>query len=465
MAKESALLWVVDDDEAVLHTARLFLRQFFTDVRGLTSPEGIPALMEEAYPEVVLLDMNFKPGETDGNEGLRWLREIKKRSPHTSVILNTAYGEVSLAVEALKDGATDFIEKPWKNEKLLATVRTALTLHRKSNQVERLQTQQKQVQADANQQFTGFVGNSPALQRVKSLIQKVAPTDANILILGENGTGKEVVARAIHQHSLRHEEVFMGVDLGAVQENLFESELFGHKKGAFTDASQDRAGRFETASGGTLFLDEIGNLPAASQSKLLTVLQNREVTPVGANRPVSIDIRLIAATNMPLYEMVEEQTFRQDLLYRINTVEITLPPLRERKEDIPALAEHFLNAFSKKYQKVGLKLHEQAHNQLQKYAWPGNVRELQHTIERAVILTEGSQITTDDFLLRSSQDDESTSFHDQLSLEEMEAAYIKHTLQKNQGNVSKTAKDLGLTRTAMYRRLHKHGFIQEEDAT
>ena len=463
MALEDARLWVVDDDDAVLHTARLFLRQFFTDVRGLTHPDGIPALLEETTPEVVLLDMNFRPGETDGKEGLRWLREIKKRSPHTSVVLITAYGDVGLAVEALKDGASDFVEKPWKNEKLLATVRSALNLHRQNLEVSRLREQQVQVQSDRQGRFQDFVGNSAAMQRVKDLIAKVGPTDANVLILGENGTGKEVVARALHQHSSRASEIFMPVDLGAIQHTLFESELFGHSKGAFTDARTDRAGRFETASGGTLLLDEIGNLTPELQSKLLTVLQSRQVTRVGTNKAIEVDVRLICATNMPLYEMVEEQRFRQDLLYRINTVEIILPPLRDRREDIPLLIKHFVKIYGRKYQKKDLEISADAMGMLSQYGWPGNVRELQHAAERAVILGEGPKLSARDFLLRNSAQEPQVSFEDKLTLEEMEGAYIRHTLERNQGNVTQTAKDLGLTRTAMYRRLHKFGILGEDE--
>ncbi|MEL6536112.1 MAG: sigma-54 dependent transcriptional regulator [Bacteroidota bacterium] len=463
MALEEARLWVVDDDDAVLHTARLFLRQFFTEVRGLTHPDGIPALLEETTPEVVLLDMNFRPGDTDGKEGLRWLRELKKRSSNTSVVLTTAYGDVGLAVEGLKEGASDFVEKPWKNEKLLATVRAALDLHRNRQEVDRLRDRQEQVQADNHGAFQDFIGESPAMQRVKALIEKVAPTDANVLILGENGTGKEVVAHALHQHSLRAKEILMGVDLGAIQDSLFESELFGHVKGAFTDARQDRPGRFETASGGTLFLDEIGNLTPALQSKLLSVLQNRQVTRVGANKPKEIDVRLVCATNMPLYEMVEEQTFRQDLMYRINTVEIVLPPLRERREDIPLLLKHFMRSYAKKYKKGKMVLSSDAEKMLVDYPWPGNVRELQHAVERAVILAEGEILTQQDFGLRATENEPQQSFDVELTLEEMEGVYIRHMLDRNHGNVSQTAKNLGLTRTAMYRRLHKHGIISEDE--
>lgn len=451
-----AKILIVDDDRDILETARMFLKQEFTHVQLEQSPDRIPSLIRSTEYDVILLDMNFKIGVNDGEEGFYWLGEILKIDPQAVVILITAYGEVDLAVKAMKHGATDFVLKPWKNQKLLGTILSALQLHQSKKEVERLKVTQEKLSDDIDQPYMDFIGESPSIQRVRELIDRVAVTDADVLILGENGTGKELVARAIHRKSLRKNKVFINVDLGAITETLFESELFGHVKGAFTDARQDRPGRFELASGGTIFLDEIGNLSMALQSKLLTVLQNRKVQRVGSTNEIPVDFRLICATNMPLNEMVYEKKFRQDLLYRINTVEIRVPPLRERPDDIPSLSDHFLQVYGKKYKRTGMKIDKSIVQKMKKYYWPGNIRELQHSIERAVILTEGKNIETPELLIsltgvKPKQDQQPRT------LEEMEKLFILQSLDGNEGNVSQTAISLGMTRTALYRRMKKHG--------
>ncbi len=458
MEKELGKILIIDDDEDVLLAAKLLLKKHAQQVIIEKNPNKIPFLLNNDSYDVILLDMNFSKDITSGKEGFHWLNEILDRDPQAVVILITAFGDVEMAVKALKEGATDFVLKPWQNEKLLATLATASKLKQSYKEVDRLQKAKKQLEHDINQPFKDIIGNSPAMHSVYNLIDKVAQTDANILILGENGTGKELIARAIHQKSLRKDNVFIGVDMGAITETLFESELFGHKQGAFTDARADRAGRFEIAHQGTLFLDEIGNLSLPLQAKLLAVLQNREVTRLGTNTPIPIDIRLICATNMPIEEMVAENRFRQDLLYRINTVEIKLPPLRARVEDIPQLAEHFVAMYAKKYRKEISGLSEAALGHLRKYPWPGNVRELQHAIERAIIMTEHDQLNQEDFFfLTASSQPLPTSQTDNFNLDEIERNVIHRALEKHGGNISKAAKELGLTRASLYRRLEKHG--------
>jgi len=374
------------------------------------------------------------------------------------VILITAYGDVEMAVRSLKEGATDFVLKPWQNEKLIATLSSAVKLKRSYNEVDQLKQTKKRLEEDINQPFKDIIGESSAIKQVFSMIDKVAGTDANILILGENGTGKELIARAIHQRSHRIDNVFISVDMGAITETLFESELFGHKKGSFTDAKEDRAGRFEVANKGTLFLDEIGNLSMPLQSKLLTVLQNREVTRIGSNKSMSIDIRLVCATNTPIHEMVKDNTFRQDLLYRINTVELHLPPLRDRIDDIALLADHFVSIYSNKYRKQVTKVSPAAIKKLEKYRWPGNIRELQHAIERAIIMSEDTALNPDDFFFLSHGPEGSDEAGvDSFNLDEVERNVIQKVINQHGGNISKAAKDLGLTRASLYRRLEKHG--------
>lgn len=446
---------MIDDDEDVLLAAKMLLKKSNHQVIIEKNPNKIPFLLNNDSYDVILLDMNFSKDTTSGKEGFEWLKQIKERDPDAVVIMITAFGDVEMAVRALKEGATDFILKPWQNEKLVATISTAIKLKKSYNEVDKLRKAKQMLEEQISQPFRDIIGQSAALKEVFSLIDKVAKTDANVLILGENGTGKELVARAIHQKSMRKDNSFVAVDMGAITETLFESELFGHKKGSFTDAREDRPGRFELANGGTLFLDEIGNLSMSLQSKLLSALQSRQVTRVGSNQAIEVDIRLICATNMPLHQMVNEGKFRQDLLYRINTVEITIPPLSDRVDDIPMLATHFLNHYSKKYRKDVLSISPQAMNKLKKYPWPGNVRELQHAIERAVIMADSATLQESDFLFSRKGTDEIAS--DTLNLDEVEKAAVVKAIQLHNGNISKAAEELGLTRASLYRRMEKYG--------
>lgn len=452
---EEGSILIIDDDRDILETAKMFLKQEVERVIIEENPSRIHDHLAKQDFDVILLDMNFSKGINDGEEGFYWLQQILEVDPQAVVILITAYGEVDLAVKAMKLGATDFILKPWKNQKLLGTIRSAIQLRQSRKDLERAKLTQEKLSSDLDVGFTDFVGTSPAITRVRELIDRVAHTEADVLILGENGTGKELVARAIHRQSLRKDKVFISVDLGGITETLFESELFGHVKGAFTDAKQDKPGRFEIASGGTLFLDEIGNLSLPLQAKLLTVLQQRKIQRVGSNKEIPVDFRLICATNMPLYDMIVEKKFRQDLLYRINTVEIRVPPLRERAEDIELLANHFLNQYTKKYKRQPIKIDKTIFTKLKKYHWPGNIRELQHAIERAVILSEEKVIRSADLLIAHTPIKERES-NQQLTMDEMEKRFILQSLDENEGNVSQTAKALGMTRPALYRRMKKY---------
>ncbi len=447
---------VVDDDDDVLQAAKLFLKQHVAGVDTEKNPESIPNLIQNYDYDVVLLDMNFTEDVSSGKEGFKWLQKILELDSSLAVVLITAYGDIEKAVKAVKMGATDFVLKPWQNEKLMATINSALNLTQSRRQVDKLKTQQKQLSADIDQHYQNIIGQSAAMNKVFQAIEKVAKTDANVLITGENGTGKELVARALHRRSNRNEEVFISVDMGALPDNLFESELFGHTKGAFTGADDNRAGRFEIASGGTLFLDEIGNIPLQLQPKLLSVLETRKVTRVGSNKPADIDIRLICATNQPVQELVQKQQFRQDLLYRINTIEIHLPPLRNRTEDITLLADHFLKEYSQKYATDVQNISEPAITKLKKYNWPGNVRELEHSVERAVIMTDHHILQPEDFLLTSLGDQEPEVVFDDYNLEEVEKTVIRKALDKHEGNISKSAEELGLTRASLYRRIEKY---------
>ena len=456
MNKTKSRILVVDDDKDVLSTANMVLKQHFTEVITLEKPEKIPALIKEGNIDVVLLDMNFSPGITTGWEGIYWLKTIRELDPHVHVLMNTAYGDVKIAVRAMKHGAIDFIVKPWTREKLLATVKTTLDLKRSKEKVSRLKAEKKVLNQDLEKGYTDFLARSRAMKPVLTTIEKVAPTEAIVLILGDNGTGKELVAREIHRNSRRKENQFMKVDLGAFPETLFESELFGHVKGAFTDARESRPGRFEMASGGTLFLDEIGNLDVTMQAKLLTVLQSNYVTRVGSNTPTPVDVRIICATNKPIYRMVEEGIFRQDLLYRINTVEITLPPLRERKEDIPLLAFHYLGEYKRKYDKPGLKIGEDALDSLSAYLWPGNIRELQHAIERAVIMSEKDVLGPEDFMLPNRNRSGEVDLHSG-RINDIEKAAIVRALDKGYKNMDQVADEVGLSRSTLYRKMKKFG--------
>lgn len=452
---EGGKILMIDDDEDVLLAAKMLLKKSNHQVIIEKNPNKIPFLLNNDTYDVILLDMNFSKDTTSGKEGFEWLKQIKERDPDAVVIMITAFGDVEMAVRALKEGATDFILKPWQNEKLVATISTAIKLKKSYNEVDKLRKAKQMLEEQISQPFRDIIGQSAAIKEVFALIDKVAKTDANVLILGENGTGKELIARAIHQKSMRKDNSFVAVDMGAITETLFESELFGHKKGAFTDAREDRPGRFELANGGTLFLDEIGNLSLSLQSKLLSALQSRQVTRVGSNQSIEVDIRLICATNMPLNQMVKEGKFRQDLLYRINTVEITIPPLSDRIDDIPLLADHFLNHYAKKYRKEVLSIAPEAMNKLKKYPWPGNVRELQHAIERAVIMADSSTLQESDFLFSRKGSDSVTT--DSLNLDEVEKAAVVKAIQLHNGNISKAAEELGLTRASLYRRMEKYG--------
>ncbi len=457
MSAKYGKLLIIDDNEDLLFAARLFLKQHFALVQTETSPEKIPTLLAKEKFDVILLDMNFTEDVTSGHEGFFWLNRILDIDPSSVVILITAYADYDMAVRAIKEGAADFIVKPWQNEKLLATVSSAMALSRTQNEVSDLRETQKRLIDDLDQPFHDFIGKSESIRHVFVLIDKVAGTDANILITGANGTGKELVARAIHRKSDRSGKPFVRVDMGALTGTLFESELFGHVKGAFTDAKEDRPGRFEIASGGTLFLDEIGNLPLDLQAKILTALQNRQVIRVGSNKVREIDIRLICATNISLPDMVRAGTFRQDLLYRINTVEINIPPLKNRVDDIEPLAGHFLGTYGKKYRKDAVRISNAALEKLKRYDWPGNVRELQHSIERAVIMSGGKILQPEDFLLPRAGEGEKEFPLDDLNLEEMEKVVIRKALGRFGGNISLAARHLGLSRAALYRRLERYG--------
>jgi len=450
---------IVDDNEDVLRAARMFLKRHVRQIDIEKNPESIPTLLNNEQYDVILLDMNFTKDVSSGHEGFLWLEQILDIDPSAVVILITAYGDVQMAVKAIKEGATDFVLKPWENEKLLATIYSAMRLRETKMEVANLKSRQQLLSADADNKFQDIIGNSMVMQQVYKTIERVAGTDANVLVLGENGTGKEVIARSIHRNSLRAEEAFIGVDMGAISETLFQSELFGHVKGSFTDAKEDRPGRFEVAHKGTLFLDEIANLSLPLQAKLLSVLQSRQVTRVGSNKAKDIDIRLVCATNMPILDMVKDNKFRQDLLYRINTIEIEIPPLRNRLDDIPLLANHFLNLYERKYQKNVRTLSEAAMRMLQKYNWPGNVRELQHAIERAVIMCNGHVLNPEDFYFNTNtgRGEESNLNLEDYDLEEVEKILIRKVLKKYDGNITQAANELGLTRSSLYRRLEKYG--------
>jgi DNA-binding NtrC family response regulator len=457
MEEKIGRILAVDDNEDILFALKLLLRPHVELIETLPGPERIPEMMKKEDWDVILLDMNFTKDAISGQEGFDSLAEILVIDPHAVVVFITAYGDAEKAVKAIKMGATDFILKPWQNEKILATINSAISLRRTKLQAESLRKKQQEISAVLDQPFIDFIGQSPEMMDVFSTIKKVAATDANVLILGENGTGKELVARALYRNSMRKDEVFISVDLGSIAETLFESELFGHEKGAFTDAHKMKQGRFEIASGGTLFLDEIGNLTYPLQSKLLTVLERREITRVGSTKPIPIDVRLICATNINIHQDVAEGVFRQDLLYRVNTVEIHLPALRERTGDIPLLADHFLKVYSRKYRKPIRNIQSAAIKKLNHYNWPGNVRELQHAIERAVIMCEGSSLGPDDFILSSGVKSSGGLDFDSFNLEDIEKTVIEKVLKQNQGNVTQAATQLGLTRTSLYRRMEKHG--------
>ncbi|RIH66365.1 sigma-54-dependent Fis family transcriptional regulator [Mariniphaga sediminis] len=446
-------LLIVDDNKSIISALEMLLQDDFDEVKTITNPNQLPALLESGLYDLVLLDMNFTAGVNTGNEGLYWLSRIREIRPEMEVVLFTAYGDVELAVKALKKGAADFILKPWDNEKLKATLRNVLKLQQSKKEIKKLKQKESALKSEINREKHFIIAQSPQMLHVLNLVRRVAKTDANVLITGDNGTGKELIARELHRHSKRSDEIMVGVDMGAVSETLFESELFGHKKGAFTDAREDRTGKIENANGGTLFLDEIGNLPLHLQPKLLSVLQNREVTPIGSNKPVPVDIRLICATNRNVTEMVAAGTFREDLLYRINTIQIEIPPLRERKKDIEAIAEYFLKIYCNKYRKPCSVISEAGWSKLIDYRWPGNVRELQHTIEKAVILSDKKELTPDDFFFNRTPHGMSDIFDGTIG--EMEEKMIVRALQKNGQNLSAAAEKLGITRQTLYNKMKK----------
>lgn len=455
MSKIDGKILVLDDDQGVLYTAKMILKQHFETVITEKDPQKLDFLLNQDRYDVIVLDMNFSYGLTSGKEGIKLLRKVLEKDPEAHVLMNTAYGDIDIAVEAMKEGAVDFLVKPWQKEKLLATVTAIYELSQAKRKLALAEAGQKIVVKDQQREFNDIISVSPAMKPIFEAIDKVAKTDANVLILGENGTGKELIARAIHNKSNRVDENFIKVDLGAVSESLFQSELFGHVKGAFTDARENRPGRFEIANKGTLFLDEIGNLSLSMQAKLLTAIQFKQITRVGSNKAIPLDTRLICATNMPLYEMVEEKGFRQDLLYRINTVEIKLPPLRERVEDIEPLARHFLKLYGKKYKKQRMRLNETTLTKLKAYSWPGNVRELQHAIERAIIMSNSHLLAPEDFLLVE-RPNQNVITSDTFNMEDMEKQAIQNAIRNAEGNLTKAAKALGLGRSTLYRKMEKY---------
>jgi len=454
MSKISANILIVDDNEEILLSLRLFLNRYFERIVIQKNPNLVPSMVRSNNFDVIILDMNFTAGTSSGNEGLYWMNRIHEDDPSAVVIFITAFGDIDLAVKAIKEGAVDFIQKPWNEEKLLATVHTAVTLRRSKLEIRNLRYKQQHLNESMERDFFLVPGASEKMKKIMAMVNKIAGTDANVLVTGENGTGKELIAREIHKKSLRKNEVFVSIDMNTLSDALFESEMFGHVSGAFTDAREDRPGRFEIASGGTLFLDEIGNLPMHLQSKLLNVLQNREVSRVGSARLMPVDIRLICATNMDLMNLSNAGVFRKDLLYRINTIQIEVPPLRERKADIRSLANHFLDYYSRKYGKKDLVFSKAALNRMESFDWPGNVRELQHTVEKVVILSEDNRINASDLFTITSGKVGRTSG---LNLGENEKYLVLKAIEVNNGNLAMSARELGISRKTLYNKLGKYG--------
>jgi len=459
MKKHSGNILIVDDDEHVVFTSHMILKEYFENIETLSSPKTLESRLKLNEYHVIVLDMNFKAGITSGNEGIFWMNRILTLSPQTQVVLQTAYGDIELAVKSIKEGAVDFLPKPWDKEKLISTVLNAYKLACSRRENSDLKNKQRELQKQLNPHHQTFIAASPAMQTVLHTIDQVASTSANVLVLGENGTGKELVARAIHNQSPRADEPFIAVDLGAVPASLFESEMFGHEKGAFTDAKESRMGKFELANKGTLFLDEIGNLPLELQVKMLSVLQSRTLTRIGSNKPITLDVRLICATNAPVYELVNSGAIRQDLYYRINTVEINLPPLRERKEDIPLLAAHYLEEFGKRYHKH-VTADASLIQQLSRYHWPGNIRELQHAVERAVILSTQPELCMKDFQLRNESLTLPENESKTLNLTDVEKNIIQQALEKCNGNLTRASEELGIGRSTLYRKIEEYGLSQ-----
>ncbi len=455
MTKTKGKILIVDDNEELLIALKMILTPHFAEIITEKNPNRIPSLIKDHSFDIFLLDMNFRAGVNTGNEGIFWMNRIFEVDPAATVVFITAFGDIELAVKAMKEGAVDFIQKSWDEEKILSTILAAYTLRLSKLEISRLKTKQKHLKESIDRNFQLCSGSSKAMKEVMRIIDKTAKTDANILLLGESGTGKEVIAREIHRRSVRAEEIFVAVDLGSLSETLFESELFGHAKGAFTGAVENKPGRFEIANGGTLFLDEIGNLTLPLQSKILTAIQNKEVIPLGSNSPVQVDIRLISATNKPLVEMIQLGEFREDLFYRLNTVQIDIPPLRERPEDIPELFDFFLDGFKQIYSKEDLRIVKPAMKSLQEYSWPGNIRELKHVIEKAVIFCDTNTISKNDlyFIEYRKEPDKPNTF----SLEKNEKFMIIKALQKYKGNISSAAKALEINRSTLYEKIRKYG--------
>jgi DNA-binding NtrC family response regulator len=453
----SGNILIVDDDNDVLYTARLVLRDLFGKVDTLNRSGLIPEYFKTCKYDVVVLDMNFTRGSTNGIEGLEWLSKILRIDPDACVITTTAYGEISLAVQTMKEGAMDFLIKPWNKEQLICAVQRAMSLRGEKQGNRKTKSKNAETAGSPRIMYPEIISRSPVMAKILETIKTVAPTDANVLILGENGTGKELAAWALHNESLRKNKAFIHVDLGAIPETLFEAELFGHTRGAFTDAREERVGRFETASDGTLFLDEIGNLSLPLQAKILTAIQNKEIVRIGSNRTIPVNVRLISATNMPLYLMAESFEFRQDLLYRINTVEIALPPLRERSEDINPISEYYLKFFSEQYCKHGIEMTQDTLQKLREYHWPGNIRELAHSIERAVILCKNNKLRPEDFTFKTRSVSAISAEEPSLRVEDYEKRAISTAMIKHNGNLSKAAEEIGMARSTLYRKIARFG--------
>jgi DNA-binding NtrC family response regulator len=455
MSKIAGHILIVDDNSSVLNALELFLKYQFEKISTLRNPNLIPGILVKEFPDIILLDMNFTAGVNTGNEGIFWLNNILQGDPDAVVVMITAYGDIELAIRAIKEGATDFVVKPWDNNKLLATLQSAMKLRHSKKQIRYLQLKEKQLKEDISRGFSGIIGDSPVMTDLMKKIQKVARTDASVLLTGENGTGKELIAREIHRLSHRHKQDFVSVDLGALPETLIESELFGHVKGAYTDAKEDRIGRFEAANGGTLFLDEIGNLGYSMQPKLLSAIEQRRVTPLGSNRVNEVDIRIICATNKDLTTMVKQGTFREDLFYRINTIHIEIPPLRFRGNDILLLAAHYLDEFTARYGRKKIRISGRSAEKLKTYTWPGNVRELRHTIEKAVILADSTDLVPEDFSFGT--EDMPVAYVSQGSkLEDVERKTIALSLKNHNWNITEAARELGIGRQTLYRKIEKY---------
>ena len=454
--KQAANILIVDDNEDLLVALRIFLSRHFNTIDTLKNPNVILSEMRRKSYDIILLDMNFKAGQTTGNEGIFWLSKILEADPDATVVFITAYGDVELAIKSMKEGAADFILKSWDEQKIVSTIMAAYQLRKSKMEVSLLRKKQAHLTREIDKDYSVCYGPSPAIKELLDTIGKIATTDASVLLLGENGTGKEVIAREIHRLSARQKEVFIKVDLGSLPPSLFESELFGHEKGAFTDAKEARDGRFIIASGGTLFLDEIGNLPVDLQGKLLSAIQNKEVYPVGSTVPVRTNIRLISATNMPLEDMIKQGSFREDLFYRINVIQLEIPALRNRREDIPVMAEFFLSKFREQYNKVEMTLSKEASKKLREHSWPGNIRELEHTMEKAVILSDGKSILPD-HLFSPHTAKKSPVADDNFNLEDHERDVIARAVRRHKGNLSLAAKKLGINRSTLYAKMKRYG--------